>query len=110
MAYVELTVDQGTSFENVLDLLNDDGTPYNLTGCSLSGQLRKSYYSSNAAANLIISVINAANGNANITMNSATTTNITAGRYLYDIKLTDANNNVTRIVEGILTITPQVTK
>ena len=110
MAYVELTVDQGTSFENVLDLLNDDGTPYNLTGCSLSGQLRKSYYSSNATANLVISVINAANGNATITMNSATTTNVTAGRYLYDIKLTDANNNVTRIVEGILTITPQVTK
>jgi len=110
MAYVELTVDQGTSFENTLDLLNDDGTPYNLTNCSLTGQLRKSYYSSNATANLTINVITAANGNANITMNAATTTNITAGRYLYDIKLTDANNNVTRIVEGILTITPQVTK
>ena len=110
MQYVELTVDQGSTFENSLDLLNDDGTPYNLTGCSLSSQIRKSYYSSNATANLTISIVSAVNGNANITLNSATTTNITAGRYLYDVKLTDANNNVTRIVEGILTITPQVTK
>ena len=53
---------------------------------------------------------NAANGNVIISLNAATTTNIKAGRYLYDVKMTDTANVVTRVVEGIITITPQVTK
>ena len=32
------------------------------------------------------------------------------GRYLYDIDTIDASNNVTRVVEGVLTITPAVTQ
>jgi hypothetical protein len=110
MPYAELTVDQGTTFESTLDLVNDDNSAINVTNYVFSGQIRKSYYSSNATANLTITVVNAANGNVNISLNAATTTNITAGRYLYDIKMTDTANTVTRIVEGIITITPQVTK
>jgi len=32
------------------------------------------------------------------------------GRYLYDIDTIDASNNVTRVVEGVLTVTPAVTQ
>ena len=32
------------------------------------------------------------------------------GRYVYDIDTIDASGNVTRVVEGILTITPAVTQ
>lgn len=110
MPYAELTVDQGSTFETTLDLIADDGTAINVTNYLFSGQIRKSYYSANATANLTITVVNAANGNVNISLNAATTTNIKAGRYLYDVKMTDTSNTVTRIVEGIITITPQVTK
>lgn len=110
MPYAELTVDQGTTFESTLDLVNDDGSAINVTNFVFSGSIRKSYYSSNATANLTITVVNANNGNVNISLNAATTANIKAGRYLYDIKMRDTENVVTRIVEGIMTITPQVTK
>lgn len=110
MPYAELTVDQGATYETTLDLINDDGTAINVAGYVFSGQIRKSYYSSNSTANLTITVINAANGNVNLSLNAATTSNIKAGRYLYDVKMTDTANTVTRIVEGIITITPQVTK
>jgi hypothetical protein len=110
MPYAELTVDQGSTFETNLDLVADDGTSINLTNYIFSGQIRKSYYSNNATANLTITVTDAANGNLNLSLNAATTTNIKAGRYLYDVKMTDTANTVTRIVEGIITITPQVTK
>ena len=43
-------------------------------------------------------------------MNSATTANIKAGRYLYDVRMVDTSNVVTRVIEGIITIYPQVTK
>jgi hypothetical protein len=110
MPYAELTVDQGTTYESTLDLVNDDGSAINVTNYIFSGQIRKSYYSNNSTANLTITVSNAANGNIIISLNAATTTNIKAGRYLYDVKMTDTSNTVTRVVEGIITITPQVTK
>lgn len=110
MAYAELTLDQGSTFETTIDLINEDGTAINVAGCIFSSQIRKSYYSSGITANLTVTVANTANGNLTLTLNAATTTNIAAGRYLYDVKMTDTANVVTRIVEGIITVTPQVTK
>lgn len=110
MAYAELTINQGTTFESTLDLVADDGSAINVAGYVFSGQIRKSYYSANATANLVISISDSANGNVLVSLNSATTANIAAGRYLYDIKMTDTANTVTRIVEGVITVTPQVTK
>jgi uncharacterized protein YbcV (DUF1398 family) len=110
MPYAELVVDQGSTFETTLDLVSDDGSVINVAGYVFSGQIRKSYYSTSPTANLTITVVNAANGNVNITMNSATTANIKAGRYVYDVKMKDNANTVTRIVEGIITVTPQVTR
>lgn len=110
MPYAELTVDQGTTFETTLDLVDDGGAAINVAGYVFTGQIRKSYYSSNTTANLTITVTNNANGNLIMTMNSATTANIKPGRYLYDVKMLDTTNTVTRIVEGVLTVTPQVTK
>lgn len=110
MPYAELTVDQGTTFESTIDLVGDDGAAINVAGYIFNGQVRKSYYSTKVAANITISVTNTANGNLMISIPANTTANIKAGRYLYDIKMKDSSNVVTRIVEGIITITPQVTK
>jgi hypothetical protein len=44
-------------------------------------------------------------------MPSATTANTTAGRYVYDVKMTETSSStVTRVVEGIVTVTPNVTR
>ena len=110
MPYEELIIDQGATYESELDLVNDDGAKINVAGYVFTGQIRKSYYSVNSTANLSISVTDAANGNVLISLNAATTANIKAGRYVYDVKMKDTANVVTRIVEGIITITPQVTK
>jgi hypothetical protein len=110
MPYAELIVDQGTTFKTYLDLMGEDSAAINIAGYTFAGSIRKSYYSKNPTANLTVTINNAATGNILISMNSATTANITAGRYLYDVKMTDTTSTVTRIVEGIMTITPQVTK
>lgn len=110
MPYAELTVDQGTTFESTIDLVNDDGSPVNIASYLFSGQIRKSYYSSSTTAEFSIQIVDAANGEANIILTSETTASIKPGRYVYDIKMTDTQNTVTRIVEGILTVTPQVTR
>lgn len=109
-SFLELYCDQGTNFSFTLDLTNDDGTSINVTNYTFSSSIRKSYYSSSVTANLSITVLNAANGNIMLSMNSSTTAAIKAGRYLYDVKVKDASNNVSRVVEGIITVYPQITK
>ena len=43
-------------------------------------------------------------------MNAATSANVVYGRYVYDCELTSSGNTVSRLVEGIVTVTPQVTR
>ena len=108
--FVELDLDQGTDLSYNLDLTKDDGSSLNITGYIFTSSIRKSYYSANVTANLTVTIVSAANGNVTLTMNSATTSNIKAGRYLFDVKQKDAANLTTRIVEGIITVLPQVTQ
>lgn len=110
MAYVELTLDQGTTFETSVSLANDDQTAINVTGYSFSSQIRKSYYSTNAVANLTVTVVDASTGNVKLSMTAANTANVKAGRYLYDLLMTDTGGVKTRVIEGVITVTPQVTR
>lgn len=117
--YAELTIDQGTTFSTTIDLTNDDNTPINLTYAyanvanSFTAQIRKSYYSTNPTANITVSIDSAGaavNGILRLSMTAANTANIKAGRYLYDLKMVDSSNTTIRVVEGIVTITPQVAR
>jgi uncharacterized membrane protein len=108
--FVELELDQGTDFNFDLDIFNANGVPINVSSYTFSSSIRKSYYSTSVAANLTVTIVNAANGNVSLTLNAATTSNIKAGRYLFDVKQIDNVNTTTRVVEGIITINPQVTK
>jgi hypothetical protein len=109
-SFVELSCDQGTDFSVNIDLTNDDGSTINVTNYTFSSSIRKSYYSANATANLTVTIASAANGNVALSMNAATTANIKAGRYLYDVKMKDSSNTTSRVIEGIITVFPQITK
>ena len=108
-SYAELIVDQGSTFSTILTLTDDTtNLPINVSGYSINANIKKSYYSANNTA-VFTSVINdAANGNVSISLSADTSLNIKAGRYVYDVKTTSTGNVVTRIIEGILTVTPRV--
>ena len=110
-AYVELYMDQGATFNNLI-YLNDDisNANINVSGYNITSQLRRSYYSQNATANLVCNITNPASGEITIFLDAANTANIPAGRYLFDIKVVDKANVTSRIVEGIITVTPSITK
>jgi hypothetical protein len=109
-AYTDLTIDQGASFDLTFDLVGDDGYPINVTGYEFSGQIRKTYYSTNPTANIIVTILNPVAGNTLLSISSSNTANIVAGRYVYDIKMKDTADVTSRVVEGIVTVTPQVTR
>ena len=71
--------------------------------------MRKSYYSS-TATNFVITIDDAPNGVMTMGLSAANTANLKAGRYVYDVEIEDSNGVVTRIFEGIATVTPNATR
>jgi len=105
-----LVIDQGSDFNIVLRYLDDEGTAVDLTGYQARSKMRRSYYSANATT-FGVSITDPANGNVTITLDSNTTANLKAGRYVYDVEVVaNATYTVTRIVEGTITVMPEVTK
>lgn len=102
-----LFVDQGTDYQTTITLTDVDDNIVNLAGYTANAQLRKTYTSSNAV-NFTVTLTEAT-GEVTLSLTDTQTSNIVAGRYVYDVLLTSANIT-TRIVEGIVTVTPGVTK
>jgi hypothetical protein len=107
-AYTNLYLEQGTTFTTTITLDDVYGDIYDLNGYIASSQIRKSYYSSNATA-IFSTSINVGQGTITLELSSATTANIAAGRYVYDTVIS-ANNTTTRILEGIVDVSPRVTR
>jgi hypothetical protein len=57
-----------------------------------------------------VTISNAGAGEITMAMTSANTANLTAGRYFYDLVMTSPANIKTRVVEGIITVLPSVTR
>jgi hypothetical protein len=110
-AFTELFIDQGTTFNSTI-YLSDDVTnaDVNVAGYSISSQMRRSYYSANATADLTCVITNAATGEITLSLTDGETANIKSGRYLFDVVLTSDVGNVSRILEGIITVNPRVTQ
>ena len=85
------------------------GDVLNLTGFTATAQLRKTYGSSNAAATFTCSH-NGVGGTVTMTLTDTVTTALEAGRYVYDLLITDGSGSISRVVEGQATVTPGVTR
>lgn len=110
-AYVELFMDQGTTFNNIINITDDvTNAPINVGGYNIRSQMRTSYYAANVTANIQCVVTNAANGELLLTLAANQTANIRPGRYLFDVLATDTSNVVSRVLEGIVTVTAGVTR
>lgn len=108
--YSELFLEQGADFNASITLDDVGGVAFNLVNYSASSQMRKSYYSSNAAATFSVSTGNDPKlGVITLSLSAANTANIYAGRYVYDVYVAKANNRI-RVLEGIINVSPQVTK
>lgn len=103
-----LYIDQGTTFNTVVDLTNQDGTEMNLQGYTVAAQMRKSYQSS-TAYDFVATVEDETAGQIKISLDSATSSSMKAGRYLYDVEIT-SGSNVYRVLQGIAIITPEITR
>lgn len=101
-----LTIDQGADYSFSFELLDQNGDALDVTGYSGRAAL-KPWYSYGNTVNFAVTLTT---GNFAISMTANTTASIEAGRYVYDAELErDSDSNTTRVVEGLVTIEPQVT-
>jgi hypothetical protein len=102
-------IDAGSTYSAIVNIRNGDGTPINLTNFTIAAQIRKSYGSLNAY-NFVCSVFDAASGKVRMVLPASTSSTIKPGRYLYDIEVTSPIGEKLRVIEGIVLITPEITK
>ena len=102
-----LVIDQGATFSVDLDLTDENGDVIDLSGYTANSQIRK-WYTSTTSYPFTASV-NSSAGIITLSMTAIQTANLTAGRYVYDVEISD-NSTVSRVIEGIVTVTPNVTR
>lgn len=111
--YVELYIDQGSDFDITINL-NDDATELaqNLSGYVITSHIRRSLISVNAYASFTCSVTDPSTGEITMSMTAANTANLKPGRYFFDLKLIDTinSNTTSRLIEGVIIVTPSITK
>jgi len=108
-ARADIIIDQGTTFETVVTVTDDDGNVVNLTDYEAASQIRKHHTSSSVTSTFVITN-GGTNGQLTLTLSSSATGGMDAGRYVYDVEVTTAAGVVSRVVEGIVTVNPQVTR
>jgi hypothetical protein len=109
-AYSNLYLEQGTSFSTTITLDDVYGETFNLASYVAYSQMRKSYYSTSPTATFDTS-INIGNGTITLELDANTTANISSGRYVYDTIIVDESRNITtRILEGMIDVSPRVTR
>jgi hypothetical protein len=102
-----LSIDQGADFSTSITLTDDDGVAIDLSNYTGAGQIRK-YYTSTSAVDFNVTTDEF--GVVTLSLSSNTSNSMEHGRYVYDVELTDQFNQISRIMEGIVTITPGVTR
>lgn len=104
-----LYVDAGANYSNIITVSANGGAPLNLTDYTVKSQMRKSY-SSSVAYDFTASIFDPATGKVRLQLTAAQSEAIPPGRWLYDVEITSLSGTKTRVVEGIVTVTPQITK
>lgn len=103
-----IVIDQGANFYTTVSLTDTEDGAVDLTGYTAAGQIRK-HYTSLTAVDFDIT-IDVQLGTLILTLSSQTTNSMQPGRYVYDVEMTSSTGVVSRVVEGIATVTPSVTR
>ncbi len=113
-AKVKLTILQGATFRKRLTWRTSAGEPIDLTGCTARMHIRvrlndPTPFLTLTTENGRIS-LGGINGQVNLFISDADTTMIQQNGGVYDLEIQHPNSDVTRLAEGSVTISKEVTR
>lgn len=103
-----LVLNQGTDWSTDIDVIDQNGDVFDLTGFFAEGQMRKNYASVHSTSFDVVDLNDT--GRISIALDNAVTSTLKPGRYMYDIEITDPTGIITRVAEGIVTVRPNFTR
>lgn len=109
-AKYDFDIDQGATFNRALTLKDDSGTVVDISGCTFAGMIRTSALSGTVQGEFDFEITNATNGQFSWKMPSNETALLPAQQCVYDLEMTQANNDVVRLLEGFVNIKSNVTR
>ena len=111
-ARANLRIDKGATFSSDVTVTDTDGTAFNLTGYTASSKMAKGYQSTQTRVIITTSINNdPTTGIITLGLTADQTKNLDApARYVYDVEITKTSDStVTRVIEGLITVSPDVT-
>ena len=102
-------MDQGADFTVTITLQDSNGNPLDLTGYTGKSFMRQSFNSDLNVFALNVSILSPTTaGNIQLSLSATSTVSIPAGRYAYDVLIT--NGTLTsRVLQGIMVVNPAAT-
>jgi len=104
---LNFVLDQGCTFSKVVTAKDSAGANVTISSGTAAGKMRQSYHSSNNVHAFTTAV---EGSNVTISLTSTQTTAISDGNYIYDVEYTQSGGDIERVVEGIITVSPEATK
>jgi len=104
------TLEQGATFDRQITV-QENNQALNLTGYSVRMQMRSTHDSSTIALTFTTTVASpATEGKINLIATATDTAAIEEGIYVYDLEIESSAGSVTRLLEGQVTVSPEVTR
>lgn len=103
-------IDQDADFTTTVTINDANDSALDLTNYTAAATLRKSYKSSSSTSFTVAFVSPRSSGQITLSLTDVQTGALNEGRYVYDLVITDSGGDKTRVVEGIATIKPSVTR
>ena len=103
-------IDQDADFTTTVTVNDSGGTALDLSGYTALAMIRKTYQSTSATTFTSTFANPRTSGQITISLIDTQTAALEAGRYVYDMVITDSLGVKTRVVEGIATVNPSVSR
>jgi len=103
------TLEQGATFNRILTL-QENSAAMNLSGYSVASKFRSTHDSSTVVGTFSCTITDASAGKLTLSMTNSATSAIEEGIYVYDLEITSGAGSVTRVLQGKITVSPEVTR
>ena len=103
-------INQHADFNTTVTISDSNGSALDLTSYTALAQIRKTYESTTATAFTATFDSERTTGKITISLTDTQTGALESGRYVYDLLISGVSGDKTRVVEGIATVNPSVSR
>lgn len=105
--YKTFTLHAGSTFCETLDFVDNSGIPINFSNYEIKSRMAESGYV-DSFININTEIVNYTQGKIKLSLSATETSNISPGRYLFELVIIDQYSVVTNLIHGIIDVIPGI--